>query len=92
MLTFLVIGLVMAMASVLIGRKWLLIVAVCVWPVFFGALLAGWWGSGVGEGWPYALVELSLVSVVGVFLGLLVRQLLEQAGWSGFGAGRRRES
>lgn len=92
MLTFIAIGLVMAVASVLIGRSWLLIVAVCVWPVFFVGLLAGWWGSGVGEGWPYALVGLILVSVVGVFLGLLIRLLLEQAGWSGLGAGRRRES
>ena len=92
MLTFLVIGLVMAVASVLIGRSWLLIVAVCVWPVFFVGLLAGWWGSGVGDGWPYALVGLILVSVVGVLLGLLVRHGLGQAGWSGLGTGRRRES
>jgi hypothetical protein len=91
-LTFLVIALVMAVASVLIGRSWLLIFAVCVWPVFFVGLLAGWWGSGVGDGWPYALVGLILVSVVGVLLGLLVRQLLGQAGWSGLGIGRRRES
>jgi hypothetical protein len=73
-LSLLAVGLVLAAVGALVGRWWLPIVAACVWPLFFLGLHAAWWGSGVGDGWAYALVGLILVSVAGAVIGVVGRR------------------
>jgi hypothetical protein len=75
-LSFVAVGLVAAVLGVLVGRWWMLIVAACVWPLFFSGLHAGWWGSGVGESWAVALVLLILISIVGAALGVVAARIL----------------
>ena len=44
-----------AASAVLAGfahRRWLVVpLAAAVWPLYYLGLHAGWWGSGVGDGW-----------------------------------------
>ena len=89
MLTFLVVGVVFLAAGALIGRSWVLVVAACLWPLFFIGLHADWWGSGVGESWAVALVLLILTSVAGAMVGLLARRRLGLGRFAARAWGRR---
>jgi hypothetical protein len=58
---------VLLIAFPLIGllvRRWTTVIPpVIAWPVFYAGLDRGWWGNGVGDGWQYAAVLLTVVGV-----------------------------
>jgi hypothetical protein len=48
----------------LLARRWTTIIfPLIAWPVFYAGLGHGWWGNGIGDGWQYAAVLLTLVGV-----------------------------
>ncbi len=57
----------------LIGRWWALLVPVPIWAMYWGGLLAGVWGAGVGDGWQYGAAALLLVSIAFAAAGVLIR-------------------
>lgn len=66
-LTFLALGLAT-------GRFTAVLVAPAVWTVFFVGLDAGWWGSGLGDGWIAAFVLLTTAGMIATALGALIRR------------------
>lgn len=42
--------------GLLVGRWWTLLVPIAAVPCFYLGLNAGWWGSGVGDGWQFAMI------------------------------------
>lgn len=65
-----------SIASLLLGRLWLLLVPLVGWPLFFLGLSMDWWGYGVGDGWQFAMGLWTLVGVVCVTVGLGLHQLI----------------
>jgi len=50
--------------ALLIGRPWVLVVPLIVWPAYVLGRKAGWWGFGVGDAWEYGLVVGTLAGLV----------------------------
>jgi hypothetical protein len=65
-----------AIIGFLVGRTVVAVVPVIALGVFYAGLKAGLWGTGVGDGWYYAMVILMAVSVGGVLLGIVTRSVL----------------
>ena len=62
--------------GVLARTWWVVPAGAAVWPVWFTGLNSGWWGHGVGEGWERNLASLTVLSVAGAAIGVvLVRWL-----------------
>ncbi len=62
--------------SAAVGRAWPLALPAISWPLYFLGLHAGWWGHGVGDMWPYALIGVTLLGIAAVAAGLGLRALL----------------
>jgi hypothetical protein len=45
-------------------------------PLLYAGLRKGWWGDGVGEGWQYAAVMVTVVGLLGSALGVAVGRFL----------------
>jgi hypothetical protein len=45
--------------------------AVAIWPLYFAGLLAGLWGSGVGDGWASVATMLAIASAAGALTGVI---------------------
>jgi hypothetical protein len=56
------------------GRLATVIVPPLVWIVFFAGLAAGWWGSGLGDGWIAAFVELTTAGAIAAGVGAILRR------------------
>ncbi|HEV3474949.1 MAG TPA: hypothetical protein VG602_06260 [Actinomycetota bacterium] len=82
-----VIPLVGFLLGAFLGSAWLLPLPVLYWTVFFLGLEEGQWGYGYQDGWMFALVLWSFVSVASVALGLLVRWLVRWRRRARLGAG-----
>ena len=54
------------------GRASFLMVPLIVWPVFYVGLLRGWWGYGVGDGWYFVALLVTLAGLAIVGVGLLI--------------------
>jgi hypothetical protein len=61
------------LAGVVAGSRLVLIAPPLLWSAFFGGVALGWWGSGFGDGWPFALLVLVAGGVVAAAAGLAVR-------------------
>jgi hypothetical protein len=57
-----------------VGRFSVIVVPPLACCVYFVGLGSGWWGSGLGDGWPFALAALSLAGVLAVAAGVGVRR------------------
>lgn len=73
MLPFLALGLAT-------GRLATVIVPPMIWTLFFAGLGAGWWGSGLGDGWFAAFVELTTASTIATGAGALLRRRIARTG------------
>ncbi len=51
------------------GRRWLFLVPVIGWPLFYLGLHQGWWGYGVGDWWQVPAAGLMILSLAAVTLG-----------------------
>ena len=67
-----------------VGRWYVVLLPPVAWLVYFTGLRAGWWGSGVGDGWQLALVMMAGLSgaaaAVGVAIAKAVRSRRTAAG------------
>jgi len=59
-----------ALAALLLGRLWLILVPLLGWPLFFLGEYAGWWGYGLGESWQYSLAYWTALGLAAVALAL----------------------
>ena len=58
-----------------LAARWaVLVVPAFAWTLYFTGRKAGWWGSGLGDGWEAALTLLILSSTVAVAAGVALRK------------------
>jgi hypothetical protein len=65
-----------ALIGFAIGRLWAVFVPIPVIGAFYAGLNAGWWGSGVGDGWQLAMAGVMAVGVLAAAVGVGARALL----------------
>jgi len=65
--------------GLLVGRLVALVVPPVVCAALFAGLAAGWWGAGLGDGWPYALGALILAGVAASAVGVALRHAAARA-------------
>jgi len=56
------------MLSFVVGRWWTVLVPAVALGVLYSGLKGGWWGHGVGDGWPVAM---ALVLGAGLFAAVV---------------------
>jgi hypothetical protein len=61
------------------GRVSVLIVPPLVWTIFFSGLAAGWWGSGVGDGWIAAFLQVTIASMIAAGVGVFLRRTITRS-------------
>jgi hypothetical protein len=71
--------LLFAAVGFVVGRPLILTLPFAVWGCFFTGAAAGWWGSGLGEAWGYALALTLGASVGADAAGLALRRALTEA-------------
>jgi hypothetical protein len=57
----------------LLGSRLALIAPPLLWSAFFLGVALGWWGSGFGDGWPFAFVVLVAGGIASAAAGLAIR-------------------
>jgi len=62
-------------AGFAVGRWQVVVVAAAAVPLYFAGLLAGWWGSGVGDGWQFALAIGTVAGTGAAALGVASRRV-----------------
>jgi hypothetical protein len=67
---------VFAAIGFLAGRVVALAVPLFIWGCFFTGLAAGWWGSGLGDAWEYALALTCGACVAACAAGVATRRTL----------------
>ena len=68
---------VSAVTGFVVGRWWALFVPVAALGTFYAGLNAGWWGSGVGDGWQFAMATVMGGSAFATVLGVVARALIK---------------
>ena len=63
-------------AGLAVGRWEVLVPLLAAWPVSFLGLGRGWWGGGLGDGWAWAMVGLSALTIGAGALGVAARRWL----------------
>jgi hypothetical protein len=76
MIPLIVVAAAFVAAGFAVPRWSAVVVAAALVPFYFAGLLAGWWGSGVGDGWQFALAGGTAASMVGAVTGVAVRRLV----------------
>jgi hypothetical protein len=56
----------------IVREWWFALVPLVVWPVFYLGLRQDWWLYGVGDGWQYAAVTVTLFGVVTTAIAVAV--------------------
>ena len=69
-----------AALGLLTGRWSVLLLPLIVWPALYGAMDAGWIGSGLGEGWGYAATVV-LTASLAVTAACVVLGRKRRSGW-----------
>ena len=67
---------ILAVSAALIRQWWTLVLPLAAVPIFYAGLRNGWWGDGVGDGWQYAAVMVTVVGFFGSVLGVVVGRFL----------------
>jgi hypothetical protein len=67
-----------AVVAFAVGRWWTVFVPVAALGVFYAGLNAGWWGSGVGDGWQFAMALVIGVGIVAAALGVAAHRLVRR--------------
>jgi hypothetical protein len=67
-----------ALSSAVIGRLWALVIPLLVWPVYFLGLDRDWWGYGMGDGWQLGAVAITGVSLISVAVCVGLRSLVKR--------------
>lgn len=61
-----------------IGRWPVVVPAAAVWPLYLLGRKEGWWGSGVGDGWQFALAFGVLLVAIATGTGVLARRRMRR--------------
>ena len=70
-----VVGIVAFGAIGALARRWSVVgLPLLVWPLYYLGLDAGWWGSGLGDGWPFALALVITLSAAAAAAGVALRK------------------
>jgi hypothetical protein len=75
MIALVAVALAFVAAGFAVGRWQVLLAAAAAVPLYFGGVLAGWWGSGVGDGWQFALAVGTALGTAAAALGVASRRL-----------------
>ena len=60
---FVVIGIVAFGVGGALSRRFVVVfLPPLLWPLYYAGLAEGWWGDGLGDGWPLALALVVLLS------------------------------
>ena len=78
MIVLVILVVAAAAGGYLIGRWSVALVAAAVWCLNFLGRAAGWWGSGVGDGWPFLLAVGALLAAAGAAAGVAARRGLRR--------------
>jgi hypothetical protein len=62
--------------GILSGRFSALVVPPVASSLYFAGLARGWWGSGLGDGWPFALIVITAAGLAATAAGSILRQRL----------------
>ncbi|MGH3016310.1 MAG: hypothetical protein ACRDNN_15300 [Gaiellaceae bacterium] len=73
---WIVLTVAIGLAAAVVGRWWMLLLPVLVWPIYFLGLAQEWWGSGLGDGWQFGLAIVVAISLAAAALGVGLRSLL----------------
>jgi hypothetical protein len=77
MATLIVLIAACAALGYVVGRPWVIIVAVVAIIAFYVGLDSGWWGDGTGDGWQFAMLLViagaAAVTATTVILGRIRR-------------------
>jgi hypothetical protein len=79
MTAILLLGSILLILAMAVGRWWLLILPLVAWPLQFVGRHEGWWGSGLGDGWQAGLIIGAAVGVAVCLLGMIVRRVIAAA-------------
>ena len=69
----------LAVIAALIRQWWVVVLPLLAVPLFFAGLRNGWWGDGVGDGWQYVAVSVTIFGLLGSVLGVAVGRFLARA-------------
>jgi len=75
----LLLGLLVLVAAV-IRQWWAIVLPLVAVPIFYAGLRGGWWGAGLGDGWQYGAVAMTVVSVLGCALAVVVARYVAGIG------------
>jgi hypothetical protein len=76
MIPVIVVAAAFVAAGFAMARWPVVVIAAALVPFYFAGLVAGWWGSGVGDGWQFALAIGTAASTVGALVGVATRRLV----------------
>lgn len=66
----------LAVIAAFIRQWWIAVLPLAAVPLFYAGLRNGWWGDGVGDGWQYAAVMVTVLGLLGSVLGVAVGRFL----------------
>jgi hypothetical protein len=64
-----------ALAGVLVGRWWVLIVPFAVVPLLYYGTLQGWWGYGLGDAWQVGMMFFLTFALVTTAAAIMLRRI-----------------
>lgn len=64
-----------ALAAFAVGRWWTLALPFVLVPLMYLGLGRGWWGAGLGDGWPFAMVGVLALAFGAASVAVAVRAL-----------------
>jgi hypothetical protein len=60
------------------GRWWAVLVPFAVVPAFYLGLDEGWWGYGLGDSWPYAMLGVLVAAVTATAVAVAIRGVIDR--------------
>jgi hypothetical protein len=69
----------LGVAGFVLGRWWVLGLPAIVVPILYVGANYGWWGSGLGDGWQFALAFVLVLAITATGAGLVARATLRRA-------------
>jgi hypothetical protein len=64
------------LAALVVRRWWALIVPLATVPLYYAGLRYGWWGDGVGDGWPWVVGLITALAAAGTALAIGASRLV----------------
>jgi hypothetical protein len=62
-----------------VGQWWVVICPLFVVPTYYLGLERGWWGNGLGDGWPYVMLFGLALAIGSATVGLAARLLIRKS-------------